>query len=129
MIIKRHNKWCAYCKGTNDLYKIDITPFGVQKYICRECNTKKCKRFRQTDNGRKSIYKAVYKSINKYPQKQHARYILNYAVAIGKIKKPKICSFCKEHKKVNGHHTDYSKPLEVRWLCTSCHRLADKNLI
>jgi rubrerythrin len=35
------------------------------------------------------------------------------------IKKP--CERCNSIHKVEGHHEDYSKPLEVVWLCKSCH--------
>lgn len=38
------------------------------------------------------------------------------------IKTPCFC----DEKKVEAHHEDYSKPLEVEWLCKIHHMLADK---
>lgn len=32
------------------------------------------------------------------------------------------CEQC-GHAKAQAHHDDYAKPLEVRWLCVSCHRV------
>ena len=43
-----------------------------------------------------------------------------YAVATGKLKKLP-CSVCGTRKKVEAHHTDYTKPLEVVWLCQYHH--------
>jgi hypothetical protein len=38
----------------------------------------------------------------------------------GKIKKLP-CQVCVSESHVHAHHTDYSKPLEVVWLCAKCH--------
>lgn len=51
-----------------------------------------------------------------------ARRALNGAVRRGKILRPSTCERCGQVRKVvTGHHPDYSKPLEVEWLCYECH--------
>jgi hypothetical protein len=44
------------------------------------------------------------------------------AVRDGRLDRPNRCSRCNEKGRIEGHHEDYSKPLEVIWLCTLCHR-------
>lgn len=55
------------------------------------------------------------------PQKLAARYALRNAVKAGKITKPKACQDCGGRFPVQAHHTDYSKALDVYWLCQACH--------
>jgi hypothetical protein len=38
-----------------------------------------------------------------------------------KLVNPKICEKCGSDYYVQGHHEDYSKPLDVIWLCCKCH--------
>jgi hypothetical protein len=39
----------------------------------------------------------------------------------GELVPPKKCSVCHARTGVVGHHDDYARPLDVRWLCRKCH--------
>jgi len=55
-----------------------------------------------------------------YPEKNRAHNLVRQAVISGKIiKKP--CEICGTLNNVQGHHEDYSKPLDVIWLCPIHH--------
>ena len=64
----------------------------------------------------------------KYPQKYHAHKIVQYAIKTGQLERPLTCSQCHRTAKIQAHHQDYSKPLEVIWLCRRCHYYADVTL-
>jgi hypothetical protein len=54
--------------------------------------------------------------------REGARRILAKAVRNGMILKPAFCGDCgKTGEVIEGHHSDYSKPLQVDWLCKECH--------
>jgi hypothetical protein len=44
------------------------------------------------------------------------------AVRSGEIIKPLICEKCFSEEYLEGHHHDYTKPLEISWLCRTCHK-------
>ena len=60
-------------------------------------------------------------SQEKWSDRHRARVLLHNAVARGKVMKPEACEDCRERAKLDGHHEDYTKPLEVIWLCRPCH--------
>lgn len=60
--------------------------------------------------------------------KQIAQSKVTYALKTGRLIRPDRCEDCGKrqnkqtfHSGIEAHHDDYSKPLEVRWLCLSCH--------
>ena len=121
---------CQSCHGTDNLFvnskRVSKNGDVVCNYLCRKCNTERAKKYRQTENGRKAIYKAVYKSVKKYNYKQNARVRVYDAIKKGKITRPDKCDKCKTETKPEAHHKDYLKPLDVSWLCKSCHCLEHK---
>jgi len=82
------------------------------------------RRRRSTKEGRlaKNQESAKWREAN--PEKYTAQYQLNNAIKLGKVERPGVCSLCgKASDRIHGHHPDYSKPLEVIWLCESCHKV------
>jgi hypothetical protein len=59
------------------------------------------------------------------PQKAKARQIAKNAVRDKRLR-PKPCCYCGS-KKVQMHHSDYNKPLKVKWVCFVCHREKEHN--
>ena len=44
------------------------------------------------------------------------------AIKNGELTRPVRCQECgSKANRIEGHHEDYGKPLEVIWLCTRCH--------
>lgn len=46
---------------------------------------------------------------------------VRWAIKHGKIIKPPVCENCGSAGRIEGHHADYSRRLEVQWLCRACH--------
>lgn len=53
-------------------------------------------------------------------QKYKAHSMVTIAIAKGRLKK-QACTVCGEISGVHAHHPDYSKPLDVVWLCPRHH--------
>jgi len=57
----------------------------------------------------------------RYPEKMRARQKLHTEIRSGRMKRLP-CIKCGAIKS-QAHHEDYSKPLEVIWLCQKCHNV------
>jgi hypothetical protein len=68
---------------------------------------------------KKNGYAAEERAAKKFPEKVVARRMLYNAVRRGETLRGS-CEVC-EVSKTQGHHDDYSKPLDVRWFCPVHH--------
>ena len=74
------------------------------------------------DKVRESRIIANSNQKKKAPEKIKARQLLNKALEKGLIKKASFCSGCEFNRLgLFAHHYDYTKPLDVIWLCIACH--------
>jgi hypothetical protein len=48
------------------------------------------------------------------------------ATTKGLLVRPDRCSSCGDEGKIQAHHKNYSKPLDVEWLCVACHGRAHR---
>lgn len=110
---------------------------------CRDCGESKAissfyvkerKRYatKYFSRCKRCYYKWVYAKDKAQGFKWHGRveknglvrYEVMKAVGRGELVKPELCEECGfpiRKEQLQGHHEDYSRPLEVRWLCLHCH--------
>jgi len=78
--------------------------------------------YAKTEAGKLTKKKAMSAYHARYPMKYAAHILTGNAVRSGKLIPELTCSCCKSTEKIEGHHDDYTKPLDVRWLCEKCHK-------
>lgn len=117
-------KKCGIEKEASEFYKENRTKDGLRPN-CKVCYEKARvgyqKEYRKTETSL-AIYRkhrALYAKNPENREKIRARDTLNNAIKAGRLSK-KPCIICGDEK-VHGHHYDYSKPLDVKWLCRKHH--------
>lgn len=83
------------------------------------------KEWRNNNRERSLEMERSYKANNR--EKVTCRNRFNDAVGAGILVRPNVCSQCAKVGFIEGHHHDYSKPLEVEWLCKECHSERHRN--
>lgn len=84
-----------------------------------EKNRKRHLEWSKNNRERLNEYQKDWYQKNK--EKRRAHVILRRAILSGNLMRPESCSECYKKCKPDGHHHDYSKPLDVIWICRACH--------
>lgn len=132
---------CGIEKELSEFYKHSEMADGHLNK-CKECTKKDNKKtrndnieyYRAYDRERahephrlEHLIRQSKKFRKENPQKYWAHRVVSNAVRDGKIIKPNYCSVCyRTGVRISGHHHDYSKPLDVVWVCQVCHSAIHK---
>lgn len=79
-------------------------------------------KYSATENGKEALRRGKAKWSESNILKRAVHIIVGNAVRDGLLIKPENCSSCgKDDVRIHGHHCDYAKPMDVLWMCSSCH--------
>ncbi len=132
-------KRCFKCGKTKPIEEFYAHPEMADGHLgkCKECTKsdvhqqrvdfpEKRSAYEQRRNGqperRGQRHEYTRRRRDRYPEKERAYRALAYAIFSGKVVRPERCPVCERLVPVQGHHHDYSKPLDVEWMCFRCHR-------
>lgn len=87
----------------------------------RELARARTKKYLQSEKGKAKHLTATKEYVERNSEKIAAQRKVRNAIKTGKLIKPKFCEVCLLEKLLQGHHEDYSKPLQVIWMCSKCH--------
>jgi len=128
-------KLCKKCnqeKSTSEFLKRNDTIGGLRSW-CKSCENERNAQYRVKHGEKFKEYQKKYRKtllgkeaktrhINKYPEKAIAVRVLNHALDRNKITRH-TCEVCGCAWGIQGHHWNYSLPLDVTWLCPEHHRV------
>jgi translation elongation factor EF-G len=81
----------------------------------------KSKEYRSSNREKSNERYKKYSATEEGTIKNKARKKIKTALRNGSMVRPNVCESCGKELFVEAHHEDYSKPLDVNWLCKSCH--------
>ena len=77
--------------------------------------------YAKTDAGKLAFRKCQSKYYLRYPLRRKAHSMVGNYIRDGKLIRPRHCESCNKECSPDAHHCDYSKPIDVMWLCKDCH--------
>lgn len=137
-------KYCPTCQQTKpsaEFYRKAGASDGLRSE-CKECWRARDKAWRAANPKQMHVNlkrwrhrypekatAATRRHRRRYPEKRKAQNEVNHAIRDGRLTRPDLCENCggpgqpfdDDRAPIQAHHHDYSKPLDVEWLCRDCH--------
>lgn len=123
-------KICCKCKITKPISEFYWSKKDGLEYRCKSCKreyaqshkaeiAERMQKYQQTRKVECAKLSQEYRQRN--PEKCKARSVISVAVKTRELFASIFCEICGLSIKTEAHHPDYSRPLEVSWLCRKCH--------
>ena len=109
-----------WCKACVHVYATTASQRAKNRTRHRERMASPAKR--EQRRAHVQAYARQYRKNPVYRRQHDARLIINLLRRNGWID-VQPCSTCKSTERIDGHHPDYDRPLDVIWLCRPCHVL------
>lgn len=141
-------KTCKICGGQ----------YSSSDTCCKKCDAERNKRYRQANKEKEVVRKRLYnlnhrkelcltskiygkkhreeirirnrRYYRRFPEKRKCFRIVREAKKKGELIVGKCvdCGITPQKARIDAHHKDYGKPLDVIWLCVSCHRRRHRSI-
>ncbi len=124
--------WCRTCSRAYSKNWREVNPEYGSRW--REVNPEYNRRWREANSVRWKEKSRQWAKANpekgaaascryakRYPKLNRALSAVHYAVKVGHLIRPETCEECGREGHIEAHHEDYSRPLNVVWLCRPCH--------
>ena len=118
-------RWCRNCRREYDRHwrraRLEVNRQYTRKY--RKAHRKSMREYsrKNRENQRELRREYTRKYYKVHPERLRAATLVKKALRTGELTRLP-CEQCGAPN-AQAHHQDYSKPLDVVWLCPSCHQL------
>lgn len=131
-------KCCSKCGALKaiDAFQVRLASHDGLTAACKAClsardkaresveRAEKRREYQRTDAGRAAHQRALKASAARLPERARARRMFGNAVRDGRVMRWPVCAVYTCSGRPEAHHPDYSRPLDVVWLCNPHHRAA-----
>jgi hypothetical protein len=128
-------KLCRQCSEVKPLTEFYHFANGNPLHICKSCHKERMRLHRlsnpqvqererqrsKTPERRAHLRTVAMRWRQQNPKGYRAHNAANNAVRDRKLSR-QACQVCGTIEHVHKHHRDYTRPLDVTWLCAKCHR-------
>lgn len=132
-------KQCFKCQRELPIDEFYVHPRMADGHLgkCKECTKKDARAYARTHradcNERQKNWHqrhrvemrdklAHWRSAHRERSRSYCQ--VHRAIGTGKVSRPAACQECGATVRLHAHHSDYTKPLDVRFLCPLCHKIA-----
>lgn len=90
----------------------------------------KCdKNYSKTSKGKITRRNATKIFREKHPDRYLCHTKVGTGLKNGSVTRPYKCDHCERETTLEAHHSNYSKPLDITWVCKNCHLKLHKRVI